>query len=92
MAQVMRKPAGGVTLDALWEFMLRLEAEIRKTQAIEARNESVLASIASAVPITASTLSARDMHDIDIINANADIINAQAEENLLFQDIPWEDE
>jgi hypothetical protein len=37
-------------------------------------------------------LSAEDLHDIAIINANAERLNAEAEENLLFQDIPGDNE
>jgi acetylglutamate kinase len=81
----MRKPAGGVTLDAIWEFMLRLEAEIQETQAIEAENKRMLA-LALMPPVGSNR------HDTEIINANADIINAQVAETLTFQDMPWEDE
>lgn len=34
----------------------------------------------------------RDRRDIEIINANADYLNAGAEENLEFQADIWEDE
>jgi DNA-damage-inducible protein J len=42
--------------------------------------------------LTAAEREARDKRDIELINANADRINAEAEENLEFQADIWEDQ
>ncbi len=39
------------------------------------------------MPIVFSNALEREKRDIDIINANADRLNREAEENLLFQDV-----
>ncbi|MDR0908550.1 MAG: hypothetical protein LBM77_02180 [Spirochaetaceae bacterium] len=42
MLQTMQKPAGGVTLDAIWDFLTRLDAEIREIREHEVDLDDIL--------------------------------------------------
>ena len=77
-----------------------LKKDTLKQEAINLINalpESSLLSVVQFIhsintPSKSAIQEARNKHDLEIINANAEYLNAGAEENLEFQADIWEDE